>query len=87
MLALGDEQASRLFAHMDDDEVREVAQTMANLGMISSTVIERLFLDFAEQMSSTGSLVSTRTACSRTWTASVSRAATSSSPCMSPKWR
>lgn len=57
MLSLGDEHASRLFAHMDDDEVREVAQTMANLGMISSTVVERLFLEFAEQMSSTGSLV------------------------------
>jgi flagellar motor switch protein FliG len=57
MLALGDDQATRLFAHMDDDEVREIAQTMANLGMISSTVVERLFLEFAEQMSSTGSLV------------------------------
>jgi flagellar motor switch protein FliG len=57
MLSLGDDQATRLFAHMDDDEVREIAQTMANLGMISSTVIERLFMEFAEQMSSTGSLV------------------------------
>jgi flagellar motor switch protein FliG len=57
MLALGDEQAMRLFAHMDDDEVREIAQTMANLGMISSNVVERLFHEFAEQMSSTGSLV------------------------------
>jgi len=57
MLSLGDEQATRLFAHMDDDEVREIAQTMANLGMVSSTVVERLFLEFAEQMSSTGSLV------------------------------
>ena len=57
MLSLGDDQATRLFAHMDDDEVREIAQTMANLGMISSNVVERLFLEFAEQMSSTGSLV------------------------------
>ncbi|HLG87229.1 MAG TPA: flagellar motor switch protein FliG [Alphaproteobacteria bacterium] len=57
MLALGDDQATRLFAHMDDDEVREIAQTMANLGMISSNVVERLFHEFAEQMSSTGSLV------------------------------
>src|SRR5438876_962432 len=57
MLALGDDQATRLFTHMDDDEMREIAQTMANLGMISSNVVERLFLEFAEQMSSTGSLV------------------------------
>jgi len=57
MLSLGEEQASRLFSHMDDDEVREIAQTMANLGMIASNVVERLFMEFAEQMSSTGSLV------------------------------
>ena len=32
---------------------------MANLGTVSSTIIERLFVEFAEQISSTGSLVGT----------------------------
>jgi flagellar motor switch protein FliG len=57
MLALGEEHATKLFSFMDDEEIRELSQTMANLGTVSATVIERLFVEFAEQMSSTGSLV------------------------------
>src|SRR3954453_15601220 len=57
MLALGEEHATKLFTHMDDEEIRELSQTMANLGTVSSTIIERLFVEFAEQISSTGSLV------------------------------
>ena len=59
MLALGEEHATKLFTHMDDEEIRELSQTMANLGTVSSTIIERLFVEFAEQISSTGSLVGT----------------------------
>ena len=59
MLALGEEHAAKLFALMDDEEIRELSQTMANLGTVSSTMIERLFVEFAEQISSTGSLIGT----------------------------
>src|SRR5690349_18075112 len=59
MLALGEEHATKLFTHMDDEEIRELSQTMANLGTVSSNIIERLFVEFAEQISSTGSLVGT----------------------------
>jgi len=59
LLALGEDHASRLFEYMDDEEIMEISQTMANLGKVSSNVVERLFVDFAEQMSSTGSLVGT----------------------------
>jgi flagellar motor switch protein FliG len=57
MLALGDEHTARLFAMMDDEEIKEISQTMANLGTVSSNIVERLFVEFAEQISSTGSLV------------------------------
>jgi flagellar motor switch protein FliG len=57
MLALGDEHTARLFALMDDEEIKEISQTMANLGTVSSNIVERLFVDFAEQISATGSLV------------------------------
>lgn len=56
MLALGEEHAAGLFEHMDDDEIREVSQTMSNLGTVSANVVERLFVEFAEQMSTGGSL-------------------------------
>lgn len=59
LLALGEDHTSRVFEHMDDEEIMEISQTMASLGKIGSNVIERLFQDFAEQMSSTSSLVGT----------------------------
>ncbi len=59
LLALGEDHTAKLFEFMDEDEIMEISTTMAVLGKVSSTVIERLFVDFAEQMSSTGSLVGT----------------------------
>jgi flagellar motor switch protein FliG len=59
LLSLGEAHTARLFEYMDDEEIMEISQTMANLGKVSSSIIERLFVDFAEQMSSTGSLVGT----------------------------
>lgn len=57
ILSLGEEHASRVFSHMNDDELKELSQVMANLGNVSSTLVEKLFVEFVEQMSSTGSLV------------------------------
>ena len=59
LMSLGEEHASKLFALMSDDEIKEISQVMANLGTVSSNVVERLFVEFAEQISSTGSLVGT----------------------------
>lgn len=56
MLAVGEEGASRLFGMMDDEEIREISQSMANLGTIDSNIVEKLFHEFVDQMSSTGSL-------------------------------
>lgn len=57
MLALGESHAAKLFEMMDDEEIRELSQAMANLGTISSSVIERLFVEFADALSNAGSLV------------------------------
>ena len=59
VLSLGEEQSSKLFALMDDEEIKEISQSMANLGTVSSNIVERLFVDFADQISATGSLVGT----------------------------
>jgi len=59
ILSLGEEYAARVFAHMNDEEIKELSQVMANLGNVSSNLVERLFVEFAEQMSSTGSLIGT----------------------------
>lgn len=59
MLSVGDEHVTQVFQLMDDDEIRELSQSMANLGTVSSSLVERIFVEFAEQVSSTGSLVGT----------------------------
>lgn len=59
LLALGEDYTAKIFEHMDDEEIMEISQTMANLGKVSANVVERLFIDFAEQMTSTGALVGT----------------------------
>lgn len=57
MLAIGEEQAAKLFRLMDDDEIRDLSQAMAGLGGVGSNIVERLFKEFAESLSSSGSLV------------------------------
>ncbi|MEE9140072.1 MAG: flagellar motor switch protein FliG [Alphaproteobacteria bacterium] len=59
MLSVSDEHASSLFKLMDDDEIKELSQAMANLGTINAGLVERIFVEFADQVSSTGSLVGT----------------------------
>ena len=59
ILSLGEEHTAKLFAMMDDEEIKEISQTMANLGTVSASIVERLFLEFADQISATGSLIGT----------------------------
>jgi flagellar motor switch protein FliG len=59
ILSLGEEHTAKLFAMMDDEEIKEISQTMANLGTVSANIVERLFLEFADQISATGSLIGT----------------------------
>ena len=59
MLALGEAHCAQLLNMMHEDEIKEISQTMANLGTVSSNIVERLFVEFAEQISATGSLVGT----------------------------
>ncbi len=59
VMSVGEETAAKIFQLMHDDEIREISQTMANLGTVNATVIERLFVEFADQISSTGTLTGT----------------------------
>ncbi len=57
MMSVGEDNATQLFLLMDDDEIKELSQAMANLGTVSAQMVERLLVEFADQISSTGSLV------------------------------
>ena len=57
MLAVGYQHSAQLFEKMDDEEIRQLSQAMVSLGSVSATVVERLFVEFADQLSSAGGLV------------------------------
>ena len=47
LLALGEDQTTKILQHMETDEIMELSQTMSALGKVSSNVVERLFIDFS----------------------------------------
>jgi flagellar motor switch protein FliG len=57
LMAIGEESAVKLFALMDDDEIREISNIMSSLGQVNADVVERLFHDFADQVSASGALI------------------------------
>lgn len=57
MLAIGEDNAAKLFSRMDDEEIKELSQAMASLGQVNAGLVEKLFLEFADQIVGTGSLV------------------------------
>ena len=59
MLSLTEEQAAQLFSLMDDEEIKELSQVMSQLGNVPSAAVDKLFSEFVEQMSATGSLLGT----------------------------
>jgi flagellar motor switch protein FliG len=57
MLALGEEQSSRLFGLMHEDEIKDISAAMAQLGSIQAEMVERLCVDFVESIGSSGNLI------------------------------
>lgn len=57
MLALGEEQCSKLFELMHEDEIKEISFAMTQLGSVSADVVEKLCIDFSQNLGSAGMLV------------------------------
>lgn len=57
MLSLGEEHAVKLFGLMEDEEIRELSQSMASLGSVNATIIERLLVEFTDMVSVTGAVI------------------------------
>jgi flagellar motor switch protein FliG len=52
-----DQHSAPLFEKMDDEEIRNLSQAMSSLGTVSASTIERLFVEFADNLSTSGGLV------------------------------
>ena len=57
MLALGEEQCSRLFGMMHEDEIKEISSAMAQLGSVRAEMVERLCVEFTDNIGGSGHLV------------------------------
>src|SRR3954471_5387617 len=56
LLALGEEHA-KVWAALDEEEIKEISQAMASLGNVTSAVVEDLLVEFVSGMSSTGAIM------------------------------
>jgi flagellar motor switch protein FliG len=59
LMAIDEENATKILNSMSDEEIKEISNTMASLGSVSAEIVERLFVDFVESMSSSGLVVGT----------------------------
>ena len=59
LMSIDEENATKIFGMLSDEEIKELSNTMASLGTVSSEGIERLFHDFVDSMSSSGVVVGT----------------------------
>ncbi len=56
LMSLG-EDAKQLWALLDEDEIKEVSQAMAQLGMVPSVVVEAVVQEFVQRMSGAGAVM------------------------------
>lgn len=56
MIALGEEHGEMIWKLLDDEEIKELSLAMSSLGTVDADVVEELFLEFANGVSSVGSL-------------------------------
>src|SRR3954451_12915484 len=57
MLALGEQYGGKIWAQLQDDEVRELSMQMSTLGTVEAEVVEDLLLEFVSRMSASGALM------------------------------
>ncbi|MDB5654936.1 MAG: flagellar motor switch protein FliG, partial [Tardiphaga sp.] len=59
MLALGEQYGGKVWALLDDDEVRQLSGVMSTLGTVEPETVEDLMLEFVSRMSASGALMGT----------------------------
>lgn len=57
LMSVGQDSAAKMFGLMDDNEIKEISMAMAQLGPVDSETVERLFSEFADQMTSSGVVI------------------------------
>jgi flagellar motor switch protein FliG len=56
LLCLG-EEGKKLWAMLDEEEIKEISQSMSGLGVINSAVVEGLVVEFVQKLSGSGAVM------------------------------
>jgi len=72
MLSIGEENSTKLFQRMENEEIRDISLAMVSLGSVSATIIERLFDEFSDLLSGTSGLIGSNASTERLLLASMS---------------
>jgi flagellar motor switch protein FliG len=59
LMSIDEENATKILTSMNDEEIKEISNTMASLGSVSADIVERLFLDLVDSMASSGVVIGT----------------------------
>lgn len=57
MIALNPELSSKVFSLMDEEEIKELSQSMSSMGSVSPDIIERVIMEFNSEMKASLSFV------------------------------
>lgn len=57
LLSLPEDVASKILECFSESEIQDISKSMMNLGKVSSNIIETMFLEFMQEISTTGVLV------------------------------
>jgi flagellar motor switch protein FliG len=56
LLALGNEHGSKIWAQLDDDELRQLGVAMSKLGTVTAETVESLLIEFVTRLSGSGAV-------------------------------
>ncbi|MET0182354.1 MAG: hypothetical protein ABW199_05655, partial [Caulobacterales bacterium] len=56
LMCLGDD-AVKLWSLLDEEEIKEISQSMSNLGVVSASVVEALIVEFVQKLSGAGTVM------------------------------
>ena len=57
MLAIGEQHGAKVWALLDDDDLRQLSLTMSTLGTVDAQLVENLLLQFVGRLSASGALL------------------------------
>jgi flagellar motor switch protein FliG len=57
LLALGEEHGSKIWAQLDDDELRQIGVAMSALGTVAASTVEAMMVEFVTRLSASGAVM------------------------------